>query len=133
MVRASSPAPTIYPHKPIETQAVSASAAAASMAASSSSISASSASMSASRTSTVQETTSTSVQKLNTSVEQSKSLEYGRESASRALRRAELHAAHSGKDPRHTITPRNVGDDIYKKAVDLHMQPYNSQELTGAM
>merc|ERR1712055_737745 len=104
----------------------------ASMAASSSSMSASSASMSASRTSTVQETTSTSVQKLNTSVEQSKSLEYGRKSASRALRRAELHAAHSGKDPRHTVLPRNTGDDICKVVADLHISPFASKEINSA-
>jgi len=114
-------------HKPL-----SASAAAASM-------SASAASMSASKTSTLQERTTSSVQKsesrssaLNTSLEQSQSLDYGRKSASRAVRRAELHAAHSGQDPRHTVLPRSTGDDICKLVADLHISPYASQELTGA-
>merc|ERR1712080_125096 len=70
--------------------------------------------------------------RMDTKLEQSQSLEYGRKSASRALRRAELHACPAGKDPRHTIEPRNIGDDIYKKVADLHISPYNSQELHGA-
>jgi len=69
---------------------------------------------------------------MNTAMEQNQSLEYGRKSSSRALRRAELHAAHSGQDPRHTVLPRSTGDDICKVVADLHISPFASKELTGA-
>ncbi len=46
--------------------------------------------------------------------EQSASLEYGRASTSKAVRRAEIHAMNSGKDPRHVPLPRSVDDDISK-------------------
>jgi len=116
-LRASSPAPVIYPAK--------------------SSAASASASMSASQTSMKQEKTTTTVEKsslvkIDTAAEMSKSLEYGRKSSSRALRRAELHAAHSGKDPRHTVLPRNTGDDICKVVADLHISPFESKELNSA-
>merc|ERR1719370_2269001 len=116
-LRASSPAPVIYPNK---SAAVSASASA-------------SASMSASKTSMSQsKTTTTTSVKFDSATEQSESLKYGRESTSRALRRAELHAAHSGKDPRHTVLPRDLGDDICKVVADLHISPYDSKALNSA-
>merc|ERR1719334_374413 len=114
-VRASSPAPVIYPSK---ATAVSASA------------SASAASASASKTTTTTERTSSA--KFDAALEQQRSLEYGKQSKSRALRRAELHAVHSGKDPRHTVLPRSLGDDICKVVADLHVSPYESRELNTA-
>merc|ERR1711936_88740 len=53
--------------------------------------------------------------------EHSQSLEYGKSSRCQALRRAELHAEKSGRDPRHTLVPRNLEDDICKKVADIHM------------
>merc|ERR1711973_793737 len=52
------------------------------------------------------------VERQETNVE--RSLEEGRRSMSRAVRRAEYHAETSGKDPRHVGVPRNVSDDICK-------------------
>ena len=49
--------------------------------------------------------------------EHQKSLEYGKNSRSSALRRAEIHAVNSGKDPRHVLVPRNHDDDICKKVL----------------
>ena len=43
------------------------------------------------------------------------SLKEGRQSMSRAVRRAEQHASASGKDPRHVLLPRDKSDDICKK------------------
>merc|ERR1712240_875462 len=123
--RASSPAPVIYPSK---ATAVSASAASAS--ASKTSISASSTSIAQSKTTTTTERTSSA--KFDAALEQQRSLEYGKQSKSRALRRAELHAVHSGKDPRHTVLPRSLGDDICKVVADLHVSPYESRELNTA-
>merc|ERR1712228_987443 len=64
--------------------------------------------------------------------EQAKSLDYGRRSMSKAVRRAEIHAANSGKDPRHVPVPRNVSDDICKVVADLHIAPYDGKEVSGA-
>ena len=43
------------------------------------------------------------------------SLREGRQSVSRAVRRAEQHAVTSGQDPRHVQVPRDMSDDICKK------------------
>merc|ERR1712198_757017 len=61
--------------------------------------------------------------------EQDLSLEEGRRSMSRAVRRAEYHAQTSGKDPRHVGVPRDITDDICKKVADIHMSPYDSREI----
>ena len=47
--------------------------------------------------------------------EHAQSLEYGKNSRSQALRRAEVHAVKSGNDPRHVMVPHNLEDDICKK------------------
>merc|ERR1719348_640959 len=83
-----------------------------------------------SKTTTTTERTSSA--KFDAALEQQRSLEYGKQSKSRALRRAELHAVHSGKDPRHTVLPRSLGDDICKVVADLHVSPYESRELSTA-
>lgn len=130
-VRASSPAPVIYPSKASASAvSASASASAASASASKTSISASSTSIAQSKTTTTTERTSSA--KFDAALEQQRSLEYGKQSKSRALRRAELHAVHSGKDPRHTVLPRSLGDDICKVVADLHVSPYESRELNTA-
>jgi len=82
-------------------------------------------------------TTTTSVEASRKSsvdllAEQSKSIDYGRRSASKAVRRAEIHAVNSGKDPRHLPVPRNIGDDICYLVADLHISPYSGQEISGA-
>ena len=74
--------------------------------------------MTESSTKTVQQTKETQERiskKVDMMSEHSKSLEYGKQSRSAALRRAELHAVNSGKDPRHVMVPRNLDDDICKK------------------
>ena len=76
-------------------------------------------SMSSSKTTSVQEKTTTTVErstktKIDLLKEQKSSLEYGKSSKCAALRRAEIHAQNSGKDPRHVPVPRNVDDDICK-------------------
>merc|ERR1712168_586838 len=119
---------------------VSASAASASMAASKTT--AKKTSIAATKTTEVTEKTTTSVSKatekkaavkINTAAEMQKSLEYGRTSASKALRRAEIHAASSEKDPRHVMLPRIfMGDDICKVVADLHITPYERKEISGA-
>jgi hypothetical protein len=43
-----------------------------------------------------------------------------------------MHAASSGKDPRHTVLPRSLGDDICKVVADLHISPYESKEVNAA-
>merc|ERR1712236_34706 len=130
-VRASSPAPVIYPSKASASAvSASASASAASASASKTSISASSTSIAQSKTTTTTERTSSA--KFDAALEQQRSLEYGKQSKSRALRRAELHAVHSGKDPRHTVLPRSLGDDICKVVADLHISPYESKEVNAA-
>jgi len=63
--------------------------------------------------------------------EHQKSLEYGKNSRSSALRRAEIHAVNSGKDPRHVLVPRNHDDDICKKVADIHMSDSSSMSKEG--
>merc|ERR1712098_46834 len=57
------------------------------------------------------------------------SIKQGRQSSSRAVRRAELHASSSGRDPRHVGVPRDTSDDICYKVADLRMTPFESREL----
>jgi len=85
-------------------------------------------SVSKSVTTAVTEKTSKSVEvaersskKVDFMKEHSQSLEYGKSSRSQALRRAEMHAEKSGRDPRHTLVPRDLEDDICKKVADIHM------------
>jgi len=122
-LRAGSPAPTVYPRKAIATASASASA------------SASSASVARSTAVSTQQTTTTTESKLTREQvlkAQSESIEYGKRSKSQALRRAEMHAVSSGKDPRHTVLPRSLGDDICKVVADLHISPYESKEVNAA-
>merc|ERR1712018_768224 len=65
--------------------------------------------------------------------EHSQSLEYGKNSRSQALRRAEIHAVKSGKDPRHVPVPRNLDDDICKKVANIHMYEDSSKTQHGRM
>merc|ERR1712142_985081 len=120
-LRAGSPAPTVYPRKAIATASASAS-------------SASSASVARSTAVSTQETTTTESKLTREQVlkAQSESIEYGKRSKSQALRRAEMHAVSSGKDPRHTVLPRSLGDDICKVVADLHISPYESKEVNAA-
>jgi len=64
--------------------------------------------------------------------QQQQSLIEGRQSASRAVRRAEYHAQTSGKDPRHVGVPRDISDDICKKVADIHMAPFEGREIGAA-
>merc|ERR1712212_1209623 len=116
-LRAGSPAPPVYPRKAI-----------ASASASSSSAVARSTAVSTQQTTTT-ESKLTREQVLKA---QSESIEYGKRSKSQALRRAEMHAVSSGKDPRHTVLPRSLGDDICKVVADLHISPYESKEVNAA-
>ena len=61
------------------------------------------------------EKTERSSRKVDMMTEHNQSLEYGKQSRSAALRRAELHAVKSGKDPRHVMVPWNLEDDVCKK------------------
>ena len=61
------------------------------------------------------EVTERTSKKMDFMKEHSQSLEYGKSSRCQALRRAEMHAEKSGKDPRHVMVPRNLEDDICKK------------------
>merc|ERR1712055_1147188 len=86
---------------------------------------------------TVQEKTTTTVEKTTKSKvdllkEQKTILEYGKSSKCAALRRAEIHAQNSGKDPRHVPVPRNVDDDICKLVADIHLCPYSGKEVSSA-
>jgi len=99
----------------------------------------SSATVSSSKTTSVQEKTTTTVErstKASTKVdllkEQKSSLEYGKASKCAALRRAEIHAQNSGKDPRHVPVPRNVDDDICYMVADIHLSPYSGNEVNSA-
>merc|ERR1712038_1667337 len=65
--------------------------------------------------------------------EHSQSLEYGKSSRSQALRRAEMHAEKSGRDPRHVMVPRNLEDDICKKVADIHMYENNTKSQQGRL
>merc|ERR1712183_869646 len=116
-LRAGSPAPTVYPRKAI----ASASASSSSSAARSTAVS-------------TQQTTTTESKLTREQVlkAQSESIEYGKRSKSQALCRAEMHAVSSGKDPRHTILPRSLGDDICKVVADLHISPYETKEVNAA-
>merc|ERR1712002_1007727 len=94
-------------------------------------------SMSSSKTTSVQEKTTTTVErstktKIDLLKEQKSSLEYGKSSKCAALRRAEIHAQNSGKDPRHVPVPRNVDDDICKKVVDIHLSPFAGKEVNSS-
>merc|ERR1712116_100695 len=121
-LRAGSPAPTIYPNK-----AVATSGSASASASSSTSVARSTA------VSTKETTTSESkISREQVLRAQSESIEYGKRSKSQALRRAEMHAASSGKDPRHTVLPRSLGDDICKVVAGLHISPYESKEVNAA-
>merc|ERR1711934_664220 len=115
-LRAGSSAPTVYPRKASASASASASSAAVSR-------------------STAVSTTTTTESKLSREQvlrAQSESIEYGKRSKSQALRRAEMHAVSSGKDPRHTVLPRSLGDDICKVVADLHISPYESKEVNAA-
>merc|ERR1712142_502656 len=118
-LRAGSPAPTVYPRK--ATASATASGSSASVQARSTAVS-------------TQETTTTESKVTREQVlkAQSESIEYGKRSKSQALRRAEMHAVGSGKDPRHTVLPRSLGDDICKVVADLHISPYESKEVNAA-
>jgi len=118
-LRAGSPAPTVYPRKAIATASAT---------------SASSASVARSTAVSTKETTTTESKLTREQVlkAQSESIEYGKRSKSQALRRAEMHAVSSGKDPRHTVLPRSLGDDICKVVADLHISPYESKEVNAA-
>jgi len=120
-LRAGSPAPTIYPNKAIASASGSASASSSTSVARSTAVS-------------TKETTTTESKISREQVlrAQSESIEYGKRSKSQALRRAEMHAASSGKDPRHTVLPRSLGDDICKVVADLHISPYESKEVNAA-
>ena len=61
------------------------------------------------------EVTERTSKKMDFMKEHSQSLEYGKSSRCQALRRAEMHAEKSGRDPRHVLVPRNLEDDICKK------------------
>jgi len=115
----------------------SSSALKSSVSASSASTAVKSVSLAASKTVASQEKTTTSVEKKTVKMdnlsEQAKSLEYGRRSSSKALRRAEIHAVNSGKDPRHVVVPRNfLEDDICKMVADIHIAPFEGKEITSA-
>merc|ERR1712228_858765 len=95
--------------------------------------------VSASKSSTIQEKTTTTIEKTTKTSkkvdllkEQKSSLEYGKSLKCAALRRAEIHAQNSGKDPRHVPVPRNVNDDICKMVADIHMSPYTGKEVSSA-
>merc|ERR1712110_766982 len=118
-LRAGSPAPTVYPRKASATASASASA-------SSTAVSCSTA------VSTTTTTTESKLSREQVLKAQLESIEYGKRSKSQALRRAEMHAVSSDKDPRHTVLPRSLGDDICKVVADLHISPYESKEVTAA-
>merc|ERR1712066_310660 len=83
-------------------------------------------------TKTIKETEKVS-SKLDMMKEHSQSLEYGKSSRSAALRRAEVHAFKSGKDPRHVMVPHNLEDDICKKVADIHMYDTSRMSREGGM
>jgi len=129
-LRAGSPSPTIYPAKAMAASAYSASASSASATASSMHMSSSKATTTT--TSTKQTSELTRLDRAQSLKAHEESLAYGKRSSSRALRRAEMHAVSSGKDPRHTVLPRSLGDDICKVVADLHVSPYESKEVNAA-
>merc|ERR1712106_276488 len=98
-----------------------------------------SAAVASSRTTSVQEKTTTTVEKSASTTAkvdllkaQKSSIEYGKSSKCAALRRAEIHAQNSGKDPRHVPVPRNVDDDICYLVADIHLSPYTGKEVSSA-
>merc|ERR1712128_243992 len=98
-----------------------------------------SAAVASSRTTSVQEKTTTTVEKSASTTAkidllkaQKSSIEYGKSSKCAALRRAEIHAQNSGKDPRHVPVPRNVDDDICYLLADIHLSPYSGKEVSSA-
>jgi len=121
-------------HRKLEASASSAAASASksSVAASSAASKSVSASMKSTTVQQTMERQETSVQKEKTvsfKKDYERSLEEGRRSMSRAVRRAEYHAETSGKDPRHVGVPWNITDDICKQVADIHMTPYDSREV----
>ena len=58
------------------------------------------------------------------------SLKEGRQSMSRAVRRAEQHASASGRDPRHVLLPRDKSDDICKKVKIIFAKSIISKTLS---
>jgi len=117
------------------TAAASSAAASRSSAVAAASSSSSAASMAA-RASSVQRSTEettvkTTVQR-SMSVQQEQSIKEGRQSMSRAVRRAEQHAETSGRDPRHVGVPWDITDDICKKVADIHMSPFDGREISAA-
>merc|ERR1712110_78290 len=118
-LRAGSPAPTVYPRKASATASASASASSAAVSCSTA-------------VSTTTTTTESKLSREQVLKAQSESIEYGKRLKSQALRRAEMHAVSSGKDPRHTVLPRSLGDDICKVVADLHISPYESKEVNAA-
>ena len=83
------------------------------------------------KTSRTVETERSSSKKVDYMAEHNKSLEYGKSSRSAALRRAEVHAVNSGKDPRHVMVPRNLDDDICKKVIILKNLYYALDLILG--
>jgi len=123
----------------VSASAMAASASSSRMAASSSSRSAMSAQMS--KTTTSVESVKTTMASEETSMSskreqlmrmQASSIKEGRQSVSRAVRRAEQFAESSGRDPRHVGVPRDTTDDILKKIADIHMTPFDSKEMGAA-
>jgi hypothetical protein len=120
--------------------AAAAAASSYSAAASSSSAAASRSVSAVSRSTTTQQTTEkTSIQsrqveekRVSFKSQMDQSIKEGRQSMSRAVRRAEAHAETSGRDPRHVFVPRDTSDDILKKVADIHMAPYEGKEIGEA-
>jgi len=79
------------------------------------------------------EVTERTSKKMDFMKEHSQSLEYGKSSRCQALRRAEMHAEKSGRDPRHVMVPRNLEDDICKKVADIHMHENNAKSQQGRL
>lgn len=75
---------------------------------------------------TTEKTTST--KKTDWAALQKSSLEYGKNSESDALRRAEVAANTYSKN--HGIVPYDMNDDICKKVADVHMRPYLGDDNT---
>jgi len=114
--------------------------AASSAAASTSEMSAARSASSSARAASVQRSTETEETTIKSSVQrtvsfeqaQSQSIKEGRQSMSRAVRRAEQHAEASGRDPRHTGVPWDISDDVCKKVADIHMSPFEGREIGAA-
>merc|ERR1712154_470252 len=120
-----------YGRQVAEAQSASSSVAASSSLTAKTAVTASTA-VSESVTKTIKETEKVS-SKLDMMKEHSQSLEYGKSSRSAALRRAEVHAFKSGKDPRHVMVPHNLEDAICKKVADIHMYDTSRMSREGRM